>query len=111
MKKIIFFVGLAIFSLSVSSGFAINVDPKLNSDNTAVPVKQENRLSENEISRITKRVEEINGLDKSSLTFKEKSELRKELRTINKEVRRGPNTVYIGTGTLILIIILVIILL
>jgi len=110
MKKIIFFVGLVIFSLSVSSTFAINTDPKYNSDNAAVPAKQENVLSENEISRITKRVEEINNMDKTGLTFKEKSELRKELRAINKNVHRSPEVIYIGTGTLILIIILIILL-
>jgi hypothetical protein len=108
MKKIIFFVSLMILSLSSSTVFAS--DPESSSDKTAVPDKTENKLYEDEISRLTKRVEEIRHMDKTNLTVKEKRELRKELREIKEKVKKDGQYVYIGTGTLILIIILVILL-
>lgn len=110
MKKTIFFVCLMIFSFGASTVFAIKSDPKGTSDYLAVPDKTENKLSEEEISRLTKHVEEIRDMDKTNLTGKEKRELRNELKVIKENVRRGGGYVYIGTGTLILIIILVILL-
>ncbi len=62
------------------------------------------------MSRLTKRVEEIRDMDKTNMTVKEKRELKKELKGIKENVRRNNGVVYIGTGTLILIIILVILL-
>jgi hypothetical protein len=108
MKKIIFFVGLMIFMWSASTAFATKSDPA--SEKSAVPVKTENKLSEEEISHLTRRVEEIRDMDKTNLTLKEKRELRKELKVIKESLQRNPGYVYIGTGTLILIIILVILL-
>ncbi|MBN2348163.1 MAG: hypothetical protein JXJ22_04960 [Bacteroidales bacterium] len=109
MKKIMIFVGLMFFMLSASTAFATKSDPV--SDKPAVPVKTENKLSEEEISHLTRRVEEIRDMDKTNLTLKEKRELRKELRMIKENVRKDSGYIYIGTGTLILIIILIIILL
>ena len=110
MKKNIFLLCFVIFSFSISSAFANTANPESNMDNTARPVNHENALSENEINRLTKRVEEINNMDKSDLTWNEKRVLKKELRTIKKNIRQGYSVVYIGTGTLILIVILIIIL-
>jgi hypothetical protein len=111
MKKNILFVFIIALSLSASTVFAANTDPKNNSDNPAIPNKTENRLSDEEISRLTKRVEEIRDVDKTNMTVKEKRALKKELKEIKENVNRGGGVIYIGTGTLILIIILVIILL
>ncbi len=110
MKKTIFIVCLMIFSLSASTAFAIKSDTKRASDYPAVPDKTENKLSDEEISRLTKRVEEIRDLDKKDLTSKEKRELRNELKVMKENLRRSGGYVYIGTGTLILIIILIILL-
>ena len=95
-----------ILSLSASTVFASNTDPK-----TTTPGKAENKLSEEELIRLTKRVEEIRDLDKKELTGKEKAELRKELKGIKETYRRDGGVVYLSAGTLILILILVIILL
>ena len=72
--------------------------------------KTENKLSEEEVNRLTRRVEEIRDMDKTVMTAKEKKEIRKELKGIKENVRRDNGAIYIGTGTLILIIILVILL-
>lgn len=110
MKKTFFFVIVLIFTMSSTFAFANKADRKSNSGNSAVAVKTENALSEVEIDRLTNRVEEIRNLDKSDMSLKEKSELKKELREIKKNVEKSGGTIYIGGATLILLIILIILL-
>jgi hypothetical protein len=55
MKKVILFAFLAIFSLCA---FAITPDSKSKSENAGTPDKKENKMSEEEVNSITKRVEE-----------------------------------------------------
>ncbi|HCE57867.1 MAG TPA: hypothetical protein DER09_08615 [Prolixibacteraceae bacterium] len=107
MKKTIFYVIVLVFTMSSTFAFANKANKNSNS---AVPVATENRLSEVEISRLTNRVEEIRNLDKTDMTLKEKSELKKELRSIKKNVEKNGGTVYIGGAALILIILLIILL-
>jgi hypothetical protein len=85
MKKLVFFVSLMILSLSLSTVFAS--DPKSTTDKTPAPDKTENKLSAEEVARLTKRIEEIRNMDKSDLTSIEKRALRKELREIKKILR------------------------
>jgi uncharacterized ferredoxin-like protein len=110
MKKSILFVLIMFFSLSATTAFAAKTDPKNAPDKLVVPNKTENKLSEEEISRLTRRVEEIRDMDKTNMTSKDKRELRKELRDTKENVRRSDGTVVIGVTTLLLIIILVILL-
>ena len=104
MKKSLFFVFIMIFMLSAST-FAASVSK--NPENLS---KTENKLTAEEMSRLTRRVEEIRDMDKTEMAAKEKRELRKELKGIEKNIRKDSGAIYIGTGTLILIIILVILL-
>jgi hypothetical protein len=99
-----------IFSLSASTAFAAKTDSKTRPENLAVPNKTENKLSEEEISRLTKRVEEIRDMDKTNMAVKEKRELKKELKGIKENIRKSGGIIYISAGTLILIIILVLLL-
>ena len=108
MKKTIFLVCVMIFSLAATSAFASKSAPKRATDNPAVPIKTENQLSEDEISRLTKRVEEIRNMDKSDLTITEKRELRNELNTMKEKAKKQGGYIYISAGTLLLIIILII---
>jgi uncharacterized ferredoxin-like protein len=110
MKKTIFLVLIMIFSLSATTVFAAKTDPKTSTENPAVPIKTENKLSEEEMSRLTKRVEEIRDMDKTAMTVKEKRALKKELKGIKENVRKSGGIIYISAGTLILIIILVLLL-
>lgn len=110
MKKSILFVLIMVFTMSASTAFASKSDPNSASDKLAVPTKTENKLSEEELSRLTRRVEEIRDMDKTNMTGKEKRALKKELKGIKENVRRDGTVLYISTGTLILIIILVILL-
>ncbi len=110
MKKTIFFVIVMFFAMSATMTFAGNKDVKPEAEKSAVPVKTENKLSEEEISRLTKRVEEIRDMNKSEMNVKERKEMRKELKEIKKNVKKNGGTIYIGGATLILLIILILLL-
>jgi endonuclease I len=110
MKKAIFFVFVMLFTLSATLAFANNPDTNSEAEKNAVPVKTENKLSDEEVDRITKRVKEIRKMDKSDLTAEEKGELKNELKEMKKDVKKAGGTVYIGGATLVLIIILVLLL-
>jgi peptidoglycan hydrolase CwlO-like protein len=110
MKKSIFFAIVMIFTMSATMAFAGNKDLKSDAEKSAVPVKTENKLSEEEISRLTKRVEEIRDMDKSELNAKDRKELRKELKEIKENVKKNSGTIVISGLALVLIIILVILL-
>lgn len=110
MKKTIIMVSLMILSLGVSTAFAAETE-KNRKNEAAIPDKKENKLSEEELNRMTRRVEEIRDMDKSDLTAKEKKELRKELRSMKENVKEAGGYIYIGAGTLLVIILLVILLL
>ena len=58
---------------------------------------------------LTKRLEEINGMNKSALSRTEKKALRKEVRTIERSLRDIGGGVYISAGAIIVILILLII--
>jgi hypothetical protein len=108
MKKTMIMVYLMIISLGVTSAFAAETK---NKDNSAIPEKTENKMTAEELSRLTRRVEEIKDMDKTELTAKEKRVLKKELREIKENVKRDGGYIYIGAGTLLVIILLVILLL
>jgi hypothetical protein len=105
MKKIILFALMFIFSLGAFTAFGSSSVVK---ENPAVREKKENKLSDEEMSRLTKRVEEIRDMDKTNMTVKEKRELKKELKGIKENVRRNGGYIYIGTATLLLIILIVV---
>jgi len=107
MKKSIFGI-LMILMFSATMAFAGKTDIKSNSDNTAVIAKTENKLSAEEVSRLTKRVEEIRDMDKSDMTATEKRELRKEVKGIKENVRKNGEVIYISGGTLLLIILIIV---
>jgi hypothetical protein len=106
MKKTIFIALLMIFSLSASTAFAGKSDSK-----ATTPVATENKLSAEEVNRLKTRVEEIRSLDKSEMTVLEKRELRKESKSIKENVRRdGGGYIYLGGGTLLLVLVLILLL-
>ena len=61
--------------------------------------------------QLTARLNEIKAIDKSTLIPCEKRELRKETRSIKKELRELNGGVYLSAGAIILIVVLLIILL
>ncbi|MBL0357896.1 MAG: hypothetical protein IPP72_13905 [Chitinophagaceae bacterium] len=57
------------------------------------------------------RISEIKAMDKTTLSSTEKKDLRKELRTIKKELKKSNGGVYLSVGGIIIIILLLILLL
>ncbi len=108
MKKTIFIALLTIFSLSASTVFAAEAT----STKTAItaPATTENRLSEDEISSMRARVEEISKMDKTEMTVSEKKELKSEVKEIKEKMHKDGTYFYIGGGTIVLIIILLLLL-
>lgn len=107
MKKTIFGT-LMIFMFSATMAFAGNNGLNASSDNSAALVKTENKMSAEEVARLTKRVEEIRSMDKSEMTVTEKRALRKEVKGIKENVRKGGEVIYISGGTILLIILILI---
>ena len=83
MKKHLFLLAI-IIGLSASTAFSMNADPKIEPKDPPIPNKTENKLSEEEVSRLTTRVEAIRDIDKSNLTSEEKLELKNERRADEK---------------------------
>jgi len=103
MKTKNFFVLLLVLMMSAPGAFCANAKAE-------TATKVENRMSAEELSSMNKRVEEIRDMDKSEMSSKEKKELKNELKETKKNISRDGGYVYIGTGTLILIILLIILL-
>jgi hypothetical protein len=102
MKKTIFCLMAACLSLAcIPNDLMATPDPSP-TQTVAEAVKAE---------QLIKRLEEIDGIDKSSLSQRDKRALRKEVRSIDKELREISGGIYISVGALILILILLIILL
>ena len=57
------------------------------------------------------RLDEINTMDKSQLSTSEKKDLRKEVRSIKKELKTMNQGVYLSVGAIIIIVLLLILLL
>ena len=64
-----------------------------------------------EANALIARLNEINAMDKSEISFSEKRDLRKEVRAAKKHLREVHGGVYLSLGVIILIIVLLIILL
>jgi hypothetical protein len=105
MKKFALTFVTAIMLLIMSPAQAKTATP-------AAPVST--TLTAEESAKVTvlvNRVNEINAMDRSAMTNSQKKELRKELRSIKREVNKTQGSVvYISTGLLILIIVLIILL-
>ena len=64
-----------------------------------------------EAETLLNRLEEINTMDKSTLSRPEKRQLRKEVRSINKNLKTINGGVYLSVGAIIVILLLLILLL
>lgn len=63
-----------------------------------------------EIKVMLDRLDEIKAMDKSALDRYEKKALRKEVRAMKSQIRTSGNGIYITTGALIVILLLILIL-
>jgi len=106
MKKI---TRNALVALLALSFLPASVNAGAVSDSTSMPVSipSEQVQSEQLLNRLT----EIKDMDKSDLTFSEKRELRREVRSVKEQLSQVSGGVYVSVGALILIALLLILLL
>jgi len=108
MKKITFVVMAIFLSLTFYPGQSNATTSKKADPVTAVVT---NPADQAKVKLLEIRLNEINAMDKSDLKFTEKRELRKEVRSIKKQMSELGGGVYISIGAIIIIILLLIILL
>jgi len=106
MKKLTLFL-MATWLLLVVPVIPLKADTESASTSKSSTMNIE--LAETE--ELLMRLDEINEMDKSELISSEKSELRKEVRSINKELKQRQPGIYISVGAAIIILLLLIILL
>lgn len=106
MKKTSFYVMIIVLSLTImpSALFASEKKLTLPSSNSATELPAEVKVMIN-------RLDEIKAMDMSKLSSVEKKELRKEVRTIKKELKSIGKGVYLSIGAIIIIILLLILIL
>ncbi len=110
MKKLILFVLFILLSFSASNVFAGNSDPKSTGDKSPITTTV-TKLTDEQITLLKNRVEEIRVMDKTNMTPTEKQDLRNELKDIKEAIKRDGGYIIIGGSSLLLVIILLIILL
>ncbi len=106
MKKLTLCI-MTVFLLSSLIPIQLNasVEPTPISTTTTVPPEQIR------VNTLTTRLDEINGMDKSNLRSSEKRKLRKEVRSIKRELKALGGGVYLSGVAIIIIILLLILLL
>ena len=103
MKQKIYMLAIAlVLALTTSVTMAKDSKPA----NQPLTTEQQTRLEE-----ITRRVEEIKSIDRSSLTREERKDLRNELVSMKKEAKAMSGGVYLSVGAIIIIILLLILIL
>lgn len=76
------------------------------------PVKSSiERTNQAEAQQLINRLEEIKSMDASTMSRKEKRELKREVKSINHKLHTNSGGVYVSVGAAIIIILLLIILL
>ena len=106
MKKSIFYIAATFLLLSIAP---LQVNATTNPEPLFVALTRAAEPTKAE--KLNARVYEIESMDKSNLSRAEKKALRKELRSIKHELQAGSGGVYLSTGAIILIAVLLIILL
>lgn len=103
MKKTVYYllivIALTIFPNTTSA-----------SEKNRIPVEKVPTEIPAEVKTMLNRLEEIKNMDKSDLKPEERKELRKEVRDIKKKIRKSGNGIYISSGAIILILIILLIL-
>lgn len=71
----------------------------------------EKKIESAEVKLLLTRLDEIRNMDKSDMSSSEKKELRKEVRSIKRELKATGGGIYLSAGALIIIVLLLILLL
>ncbi|MCH7407942.1 hypothetical protein MM239_00925 [Belliella sp. DSM 111904] len=89
----------------------LNTSVSLAKEKSAIKTEEISAEDKIRLEEIESRVNEIKAMDFTELTKEERKEVRSELRELKKEAQNRGNGLYISTGALIVVLILLIILL
>ena len=103
IKKAIFIIAIILSNFSIN-----NLNAK--SHNETAPLTQTEISAKQNSSILINRINEINAMDKSKLSKKEKTQLKSELKRMKAQVSNTRNGIYISTGAVLLIILIIILL-
>lgn len=103
IKKAIFIIAIILSNFSIN-----NLNAK--SHNETAPLTQTEISAKQNSSILINRINEINAMDKSKLSKKEKTQLKSELKRMKAQVNNTRNGIYISTGAVLLIILIIILL-
>lgn len=106
MKKIVF-CALSTLLLFVLAPY----QSKAGSESIVVSSAEIKAANEEKACVLLDRLSEIDVMDKSDMSFSEKRKLRKEVRSINGELKTLDGGVYLSVGAIIIILLLLILLL
>jgi len=106
MKKISFYLVVMVLSLSIipTTIFAKENKTEINTLEAPKEIPAEVRVMLN-------RLDEIKEMDKSALSRSEKKELRKEVKTIKKNLKKSGQGIYLSASAIIIILLILILLL
>jgi peptidoglycan hydrolase CwlO-like protein len=108
MKKTVFY-SMAFLLLLTFGSMQLNARPESSS---STEVSSSDHTSSETVSTLLDRLDEIKAMDKSLMSPSEKRELRKEVRTIKKELKElGAGGYIITVAATIIIVLLLIVLL
>ncbi|MEY2868512.1 MAG: hypothetical protein RIR01_967 [Bacteroidota bacterium] len=102
MKKLSFYLIALILSLSVLPVNTYAIEKHPTETPKEIPA---------EVKTMLNRLNEIKEMDKSNLSSSEKKELRTEVKTIKKNLKKSGQGIYLSVGTIIIILLLLILLL
>lgn len=102
MKKQVYFLATAFMLMLATPSVMAN-------DAKAKPEMTERQVARME--EISRRVEEIKGMDRSQLSRQDRKDLRNELLDMKKEAKATSGGVFLSVGAIIIIILLLILLL
>lgn len=102
LKTVLLVILMTVSLTANSSTVTSGPEPRMGND-----PKIEDARAQNLINRL----EEIKAMTKSDLTRAEKKELRKEVKSIKKELKATGNGVYLSVGAIIIVILLLILIL
>ena len=102
MKKQIYFLATAFMLMLATPSVMAN-------DAKAKPEMTERQVARME--EISRRVEEIKGMDRSQLSRQDRKDLRNELLDMKKEAKATSGGVYLSVGAIIIIILILILIL
>lgn len=102
MKKQIYFLATAFMLMLATPSVMAN------------EAKAKPEMTERQVARmeeISRRVEEIKGMDRSQLSSQDRKDLRNELLQMKKEAKATSGGVYLSVGAIIIIILILILIL